>query len=229
MKEFFVVNPKSYLYGEELYSLAKKSSEIATKYNVKIFFTAPFIELRKIADMNLNIILTAQHLDKTEIGRGMGHIVAEMLKYNGVNAVIFNHAEHKLNREDIKHVIKRAKDNNLITIVCASEIEEVKFIANLSPDIILCEPTYLIGSGILSDDTYIKESTNCIRNINSNILVMQAAGVVKPLDVYKIISNGADGTGCTSGIILADNPNEMLEEMIKNLVKGVKDKNEIFS
>ena len=44
-KPFFVVNPKSYLYGEKLYSLALKADEVADKYNVEIYFTAPFVEL----------------------------------------------------------------------------------------------------------------------------------------------------------------------------------------
>ena len=36
-KPFFVVNPKSYLYGERLEKLALKADEIAKKYDIKIY------------------------------------------------------------------------------------------------------------------------------------------------------------------------------------------------
>ena len=91
-KPFFVVNPKSYLYGEKLYSLALKADEVADKYNVEIYFTAPFVELQNINKMTKNIFLTAQHMDDTKIGRGMVLIVGELFVDSGVKAVVLNHA-----------------------------------------------------------------------------------------------------------------------------------------
>lgn len=216
----FIVNPKSYLYGKKLYELALKADEVSKKYEIDIFFTAPFVELDNINKLNTSLKITAQHMDSTIVGRGMGHIVGEMLVDKGCSAVVLNHAEHKIDFDNLKNTIKRAKDLNLTTIVCASTYSEIESICNLSPDIILCEPTDLIGTGKTSDKEYIEKSTKIIRNKNSSILVMQAAGVSKPEDVYDIIFSGADSTGCTSGIVLAENPEEMLEEMVKSLVKA---------
>lgn len=223
---FFIVNPKSYLYGEKLYSIASKANELVMKYKVKIMFTAPFVELKTLASKFKNIVLTAQHMDSTKIGRGMGHIVGEMLIDCGVKAVVLNHAEHKIDKETLIKTLKRTKELGLESIVCASEYEEVEFIANLNPNIILCEPTSLIGTGKTSSNQYIQDTTKIIRDINKDILVMQAAGVSKPEDVYNIIYNGADSTGCTSGIVLADNPEEMLENMIISLLKAKEDRKE---
>ena len=127
-KPFFVVNPKSYLYGEKLEKLAKKSDEVSEKYNVKIYFTAPFVELKKINEISKNIILTAQHMDDTIVGRGMGHIVGEMLVDSGVRAVILNHAEHKIDNKKLESTILRAKELKLDTIVCASTYDEIEYI-----------------------------------------------------------------------------------------------------
>lgn len=225
-KVFFIVNPKSYLFGEKLYKLANKANELVTKYDVEIMFTAPFVELKNISENYKNITVTAQHMDPTKVGRGMGHIVGEMLVASGVKAVVLNHAEHKVDREVLVETLKRTKELGLKSIVCASEYEEVEFISNLNPDTILCEPTALIGTGQTSSDKYILETTDIIRNINKDINVMQAAGVSKPEDVYRIIYNGADSTGCTSGIVLAPDPEEMLENMIISLLKAEEDRKE---
>lgn len=223
-KPFFIVNPKSYLYGDKLYSLAKKADELSKNYDVKILFTAPFIELKTINEITKNIVLTAQHMDEIEIGRGMGRISGDMLKYVGVKAVVLNHAEHKLSREKLEKILIKAKNLGLETIVCASDYEEVKYISKLFPTTILCEPTNLIGTGVTSSDEYIRDTTKIIREINPKINVMQAAGVSNPEDVYRIIYEGADSTGCTSGIVLANNPEEMLENMIISLLKAYKER-----
>ena len=223
-KPFFVVNPKSYLYGEKLGKLALKADEIAKKYDIKIYFTAPFVELKNISQITENIILTAQHMDETKIGRGMGHIIGEMLINSGVKAVVLNHAEHKLNNEKLELTLQRAKELNLDTIVCAGTYEEVKYVSTLKPFSILCEPTELIGTGITSGDDYIEKSSEIIREIDSNIYVMQAAGVTTPEDVYNIILKGADATGCTSGIVLADDPEDMMEKMVTALKKAYQER-----
>ena len=53
---------------------------------------------------------------------------------------------------------------------------------------------------------------------------MQAAGVTTPEDVYNIILKGADATGCTSGIVLADDPEDMMEKMVTALKKAYQER-----
>lgn len=43
---FFVVNPKSYLYGEDILKLAKYTDKLAEKYDFDVLFTAQLIDLR---------------------------------------------------------------------------------------------------------------------------------------------------------------------------------------
>ncbi|MDU3153900.1 MAG: triose-phosphate isomerase, partial [Anaerococcus hydrogenalis] len=98
--------------------------------------------------------------------------------------------------------------------------EEAKAIATLDVDIILCEPTKLIGTGKTSDRDYVESTNNSIREINPNALIMQAAGISTAEDVYNTISQGADGTGCTSGIVKAKDPEQMIRDMIEAVDKG---------
>lgn len=221
---FFIVNPKSYLYGEESLQLALVADKLAEKYGVEVFFTSPFIDLANIKNHTKNLKVTAQHMDALVPGRGMGYVLPESLKAAGVEAVFLNHAEHSLKLTDLVKIIKRAKELEIITIVCADCLEEAVAIAKLGPDILLCEPTALIGTGKTSSLGYIIETTTKIKAINENVLVMQASGISTGEDVYQTIIHGADGTGATSGILNAPDRAKRLEEMIQAIVNAKNEK-----
>lgn len=219
-KPFFIFNPKSYLYGEELLDIVKVADELAEKYAFSVFITAPYADIRAVASNFKNVIVTSQHLDGITPGKGMGKVLPESVYQAGARATFLNHAEHPMTLSELTKAVKRANELNMMTIVCADSISEAETVAMLDPDIILCEPTELIGTGKTSDDTYIKETNDAIKNINPDILVMQAAGISSADDVYRTIMLGADGTGCTSGITKADNPKEMLKNMLAAMEKA---------
>lgn len=222
-KPFFIFNPKSYLYGEELSEIVKVANELADRYSFSIFITAPFADIKSISSKYKNVIVTSQHLNGISPGKGMGKVLPESLYEAGARATFLNHAENPMTLSELTKAVERADELNMITIVCADSIAESKMVAMLDPDIILCEPTELIGTGKTSDDFYIKETNEAIKNINPNILVMQAAGISSAEDVYRTITLGADGTGCTSGIVKADDPKEMFKSMLAS-VNEAKDK-----
>lgn len=220
-KNFFVFNPKSYLYGERLLEYALVADKVASDYpEVTVFITAPYADLYRLSEETKNIIVTAQHLDGIELGRGMGAVLPESLVAAGAQATFLNHAEKPLTLAEIIEAIKKANELDILTIVCANSVEEARLLASLDIDIILCEPTELIGTGDTSDETYVEETIAGIREVNSNVLIMQAAGISTPEDVRLMISYGADGTGCTSGITEAETPKKMLAEMIKAVHEG---------
>lgn len=221
-KPFFIFNPKSYLNGKELYELTEVAEQLATKYKDKasVLVTGPFIDLNNMVKLTKNASISAQHLDEIEPGRGMGYVSAKSISDIGVKAVFLNHAEHQLNLSKLTKIIDNCKKYNIETVVCADSIAEARSIAVLKPDVILCEPTELIGTGKVSDENYIEETNRAIREIDGNILIMQAAGISTPDDVYRTISLGADGTGCTSGIVKAENPKQMLIDMVESLVRA---------
>lgn len=221
---FFVINPKSYLYGEELLDLAKFADEKSKEYDIDILFTAPYIELKTIVDNTKYLIVTSQHMDSIPIGRGMGKVIGEMLISAGVKATFLNHVEYKISNDELEKTILICKQLNIQSIVCANSIEDAEKVAKLGADIIICEQDELVGTGKTSSDEYMISTNRAIRKINKDIKILQAAGISNPSDVYRAIYLGADATGGTSGIIKAENPKKMINDMIKSMILAYKDR-----
>jgi triosephosphate isomerase len=211
---FFEIGPKAYFYGDRMLALAKAADSAAKKYDVRIIITPQYSDIKLLADATENVFIFAQHMDPIKIGRGLGSVLPEAIKAAGAHGVMLNHAEKPMTLSDLNKTIKRADEVGLISIVCADTIEEAKAIAHLAPNIIVAEPTELIGTGQTSDIDFILSTIKAIKQINPEILVLQGAGISNGNDVYNIIKAGAEATGSTSGIMKAQNPEAMLEEMI---------------
>jgi len=197
---FFEMGPKSYLVGDEVLALAKYADAAAKKYDVDIIFTTPVVDIRRIAQETERILVFAPHMDPIYPGRGIADTLPESLVAAGAVGVMLNHCEKPLTFTVLKETIRRANEVGLTTIVCADSIAEVEAIAHLNPDIIAAEPSELIGTGRTSTIEYITASTQAVKKVNPNILVLQAAGVSNGQDVYKMILNGASATGTSSGM-----------------------------
>ena len=130
---------------------------------------------------------------------------------------MLNHAEKPLDMASLEKTIRRADEVGLATIVCADTVEDVKTIARMNPNIIVAEPTELIGTGTTSDSNYVIETIRTVEEINPDIMVLQGAGISNGNDVYNTIKLGAQATGSTSGILKASDPYAMVEEMLFNL------------
>lgn len=216
-RPFFVVNPKSYLYGEEVYRLAKKADELCGRYDFDCLFTAQLIDLPRIIETCPHLVPCAQAMESLTPGRGMGHILPEALQAAGVKATFLNHAENPLTVHELAATIARADEMGILTVVCADSVEEGKAIAELHPDVMVCELTSLIGTGQVAGEDYMRSSTEAVKQISPETLVLQAAGIHNGENVYDAIKYGADGTGGTSGIVAADDPFATLEEMFAAL------------
>ena len=144
---FFEIGPKAYLYGEEMLKLAKVIDEVAKKYDVDVIVTPQYTDIKLLADNTERILVFAQHMDSLEVGRGLGSVLPEAVKAAGAVGVMLNHAEKPISMEEIEKTIKRADEVGLATIVCADTVEDVKAIAKMSPNLIVAEPTELIGTG----------------------------------------------------------------------------------
>ena len=206
---FFEIGPKAFIYGERMLQLAKVADEASAKYNVRIILTPQPSDIYLLAKETRHVLIFAQHIDPIEPGRGNGSILPEAVKAAGAVGVILNHAEKPMTLADLSKAIKRANEVGLITMVCADSIKEAEAIAQLSPNIIVPEPTELIGTGQTSDEEYVIATTSAIKKIDARIQVLQAAGIKNEQDVYKVIRAGADATGTTSGIMKAVNPEAM--------------------
>ena len=214
---FFEVGPKAYLYGDDMLRLAKAIDRAAITYDVDVIVTPQYTDIRLLAENTERISVFAQHMDYLTPGRGLGSVLPEAVKAAGAVGVMLNHAEKKLTLTEIEKTIARADEVGLATIVCADTVDELKAIAKMSPNLLVAEPTELIGTGKTSDANYVKETIETVRAINPAIMVLQGAGISNGQDVYNTIKLGAQATGSTSGIIKAKDPEAMVDEMLSAL------------
>jgi triosephosphate isomerase len=214
-RPFFEFGPKAYLFGDNLLDLMKKIDKFAHKYDMDVIADVQTTDLRLIAENTSNRIhVYAQHMDSIPIGRGMGTILPEAVKSAGAVGVMLNHAERKLTLSELKETIRRADEVGLATIVCADTEDEIKSVAEMSPNILVAEPSELIGTGIAVGREYVDACINLVRAVNPKILVLPSAGISCGQDCYNIIKAGADGSGSSSGICKAKDPAAMADEMM---------------
>jgi triosephosphate isomerase (TIM) len=213
---FFEIGPKAYLYGKKVMALAKHADAMSEKYSVQIIFTPQCVDIPLLALEMERVLVFAQHMDSLEPGRGIGSILPEAVKAAGAVGVLLNHVEKRLPIHELQRTMKRADEVGLATMVCADNLEDAAVIARMQPNIIIAESPALIGAGKRGDDDrqVIATINQVVWDINPEIRVLHGAGISCGQDVYDIIAAGAQGTGSTSGIIQANDPFAMLEEMI---------------
>ena len=211
---FFEIGPKSYLYGQDVIDLAIAADKASEKYGVDIIFTTPIVEIARVKAATKHIHVFAPHMDPIVPGRGLADILPESLVAAGAEGVMLNHVEKPVTFEVLAQTIKRAEEVGLTTIVCADSMADASKIATLNPDIIVAEPSELIGTGVSVGPEYVEAATKCVKDVNENILVLTAAGIANGTDVYNTIIAGADATGSSSGVAKAADRGAMVDEMI---------------
>ncbi len=211
---FFEIGPKSYLYGQDVIDLAIAADKASEKYGVDIIFTTPIVEIARVKAATKHIHVFAPHMDPITPGRGLADVLPESLVAAGAEGVMLNHVEKPLTLATLKATIKRAEEVGLTTIVCADSIVEAGMIAKLNPDIIVAEPSELIGTGKTEGPEYVAAATRSVKDVNPDILVLTAAGISNGDDVYRTIIAGADATGSSSGVAKAADRAAMVDEMI---------------
>lgn len=211
---FFEIGPKSYLYGQDVIDLAKAADAASEKYDVDIIFTTPVVEIARVKTATRRIHVFAPHMDPLRPGRGLADTLPESLVAAGAEGVMLNHCEKPLSLSVLKETIERAKEVGLTTIVCSDSCVEAGMIAKLKPDIIVAEPTELVGTGVSCGPEYVAAAMNAVRDVDPDILVLTAAGIANGKDVYDTIIAGADATGSSSGVAKAADRAAMVDEMI---------------
>lgn len=219
---FFEVGPKAYLYGDQIMDLALHAEEISERYDVRIILTPQYTDIYPIARATSRLLVFAQHIDSLPVGRGVGSVLPEAVKAAGAKGVLLNHVEKRLDRSQIQAAIRRADEAGLASMVCADTPEDAALLAEYQPNIILAESPLLIGSGKRSSDDQaeIERINHLVWRVDQRIRVLHAAGIRDAQDVYQVVKCGAQGSGSTSAVVLAENPAQALEEMIASMRKA---------
>ena len=222
---YFEIGTKNYIYGDTVLEYAKAADAAAEKYDIDVLFITPCTEIRRVVENTKHLIVLAPYMDTLRPGRGIADILPEGLKAAGAQGVVVNHCEKPMSLPAIKATIDRARELDFLVFACADTIAEAKAIAQLHPDIINPEPTELIGGteGGVSDMGYVMESIRSIKAIYPDIMVEQAAGLTNGQQVYDFIMAGSEAAGAASGIMNAEDPLAMIDEMIAAVRRAADD------
>ncbi|MEA4965256.1 MAG: triose-phosphate isomerase [Oscillospiraceae bacterium] len=212
---YFEIGTKNYIYGDKVLEYALAADRAAEKYDIDVLFICPAVEIRQVAQNTRHLIVLAPYMDTLYPGRGMADTLPEGLKAAGAQGVVINHCEKPMSLPQMKATIDRARELDLLVFACADTLAEAKAIAQLHPDIINPEPSEVIGGGNgVSPMAYVKDSIQVIKNIYPDIMVEQAAGITNGQQVYDFIMAGSEAAGAASGIMNAEDPIAMIDEMI---------------
>lgn len=214
----FELGLKGYLWGSKAVELAQIADRIAADYEVTLLFTPQYVDIPRIAQATRRLVVLAPHIDPVAVGRGSGSVLPEAVKDAGAAGVLLNHAEKPITLSHIAGAIRRSDEVGLATVVCADSPAEAAAVAHLGPNAILAEPPSLIGgdkSVAVEMRDFITQTIKAVKTIDPRILILNSAGIRSPQDAAAVIRAGADGTGCTSGVLTAVDPPAMLEAMVR--------------
>ena len=212
---YLEIGTKNYVYGDTLLEYAIAADKAAEKYDIDVLFICPAVEIRRVCENTKNLIVLAPYMDTLRPGRGMADVLPEGLKAAGAQGVVINHCEKPMSLPQMKATIDRARELDMLVFACADTLAEAKAIAQLHPDIINPEPSEIIGGGNgVSPMAYVKDSIKVIKGIYDDIMVEQAAGITNGQQVYDFIMAGSEAAGAASGIMNANDPIAMIDEMI---------------
>jgi triosephosphate isomerase len=219
-KPIFVINPKNETFGDRLLELALVADKCAEKYDVQVILTCSPCDLYRISAATHHLLVFGQHVDPIISGPTTGKILPEALKSAGAVGTMINHPEHQMIFSDVQKAIVRSHACNLISLVFAQTLEEAVAVAGMGADMVMVEKPQFIASNIILDGSYIKQVTEAVHKVKSEMLVLQGAGIKSGLDVQRVIAGGVQGTGSSSGIFKAEDPQRMIAEMIEGARLG---------
>ena len=215
-----IVNFKTYseATGKRAIELAKKAEKASNETHVFIAVAPQFADLAAVAKA-VSIPVFAQHIDPIKPGSYTGHVLAESVKEAGVVGTLINHSERQLKLSDISEVIGIARENDLISVVCANNPNISVAVATLKPDIIAIEPPELIGTGIPVSKTkpeVVTDTIKLVRKVNSTVTILCGAGISRGDDVAVALKLGTQGVLVASGIVKAKDPYRVLREFAES-------------
>jgi triosephosphate isomerase len=216
LKGLIILNFKNYIEisGEKALELSYISQDISKKHNIEIILAPPMATLFYI-NKNIDLPVISQHVDNENLGSTTGFFIPELVKSYGVVGSLINHSEHRLDHKTIEQLIIRLKNLDMISIVCAQDVNEVGTFAKFNPDMIAIEPPELIGTGKAVSKVRPSIITDSVMEAKkySKSKIICGAGIVDKSDITGAISLGSQGILIASGVIKANSWEKKLSEL----------------
>ncbi len=213
MKPVIIVNFKTYANatGEAAVALAKICERVAAKRDADIRVAVQAADIYRVAKA-VNIPVYAEHVDAIDPGRHTGYILPEDVKDAGAVGTILNHSEHPLDMETLARTIKDCNEAGLKFIICAPTAERGSIVAQFLPEFVAVEPPELIGGEVSVCEAEPELIKDAVEKIPAPLLV--GAGIRDGDDVQAAMDLGAKGVLLASGVATADDPEDVLDDLL---------------
>ena len=218
-KPAIVVNFKAYGEVEKdgAAALAKACESVSEETGIIISICPPTVDLGSIA-RSVSVPVLSQNVDPYAPGSATGWVTPSMVKGCGAVGTLINHSEHKVSKNLVGQCVELAKGVELVTIVCADNVQSAVQLAEFRPDFIAVEPPELIGGNVSvtsANPRIIEETVDAVKRVNGSIAVLCGAGIKTGEDVKKAIELGASGVLLASGIVRARDQKSALMELVR--------------
>jgi triosephosphate isomerase (TIM) len=212
-----IINLKNYLEtsGDNTIKLVKEAEKVSERLDVEIIVSPPQPSLALIVKQT-NLKVISQHVDLKKIGSTTGYYVPEIIDKIGAAGSLINHSEHPIEITEIRQLIEKLKELNLLSFVCVKTTKELKEILELGPNYIAIEPPDLIGTqkSISSEKPFlIRECKQMLSTKDQISELVCGAGINKNVDVKMALEYGAKGILVSSSITKASNWYEKIFEL----------------
>lgn len=220
---FVLINFKTYAEatGKKAVELARTVEKVSLETDVGIGVAPQFTDIAPIAN-TVSIPVFAQHIDPITPGNSTGHVLAESVRENGAVGTLINHSERRLKLADIDVAITRAREIQLVSIVCTNNPSVSASAAALNPNMLAIEPPELIGTEISvskAKPEIVTDTIKLVRNVNKKVTILCGAGITIGEDVAAALRLGTEGVLVASGVVKAKHPNKVLLEFAKAITK----------
>lgn len=218
---FILLNLKTYEQstGQRSIDFARVAERVHEKTGISIAIAAQALDLQALVDAT-EIPIFSQHVDPVFHGKYTGHVLPEAVADSGCYGTLLNHSERQVPLDVLEKSVKRAKDADLFTVVCADTVETAKKVALFSPDVIAIEPPELIGSGIpvsKAQPEIVSGSVNAVKAVNKDVSVLCGAGITNGEDASASLDLGAKGILVASGVVKSGDPYGSLLDLARSM------------
>ncbi|TES83729.1 MAG: triose-phosphate isomerase [Hadesarchaea archaeon] len=216
-----IVNFKTYpqSVGERAVELAKTIAEVAKEKGISVAAAPQNLDLYRVASQ-VDIPVLAQHVDSITSGAHTGWLLAETVKATGAVGSLINHSEHQIQSEEIEQVVRRLRELELTSVVCAKNPEVCKKVAAFKPDMVAVEPPELIGTGRAVSKLkpeVVSDAVKMVREINPEVRVLCGAGITNGEDTRIALELGAEGVLLASSVVKATDPRAAMLDVAKGI------------
>lgn len=216
-----LINFKTYreAMGHEAVKLAVTAEEVSKRTGVCVAVAPQAMDIRSVVEA-AEAPVFAQHIDPVGYGQFTGHVLPESVAEAGAAGTLINHSERRLELKVIEATVIRAREVNLVSVVCVDTVDKGRAVAKFRPDAVAIEPPELIGTGTpvsKAKPEVVSGAVEAVKRVDSGLRVLCGAGITRGEDAAAAMRLGAEGVLVASGVVKAKDPYGALLELAESM------------